>query len=232
MMNSNQIISRFHNNHGANVILQEDGSVAYRITGFDNATVFSEKHLHPGEFFVVEIEENVRGWSGYLRLGLTQVNPAIFSSRNAEFPRDALPDLMRLGKTWMYAFTGLSPNFDNDQKISWPFDIGADKINVSNEYIGTCRGNYSRVDLRNPITNSRTRYFEPEVGSKVGVVYIPIDEINANLYYVINGDISGPYAMEIPYREGPLFAVVDVYGKTKKVRLLQIQAGKTKVVKL
>jgi hypothetical protein len=68
-------VSRFHRHHGANVSLLEGGAVARRESSFANALTFSERPLLPGELFLLEIEQNERGWSGFLRLGLTQLDP-------------------------------------------------------------------------------------------------------------------------------------------------------------
>lgn len=97
-----RVITRFHHIHGENILLREDNTVAVRTTSFANSIAFSEKPLQPGEIFLVEIEKTERGWSGHMRVGLTLIDPA---SVNNDLPQYAMPNLVRLGNTWLFAIT-------------------------------------------------------------------------------------------------------------------------------
>lgn len=234
IMSSERIFSRFHPNHGELVKFENDGSVAYRAKKFHSGVVFSERRLHPGELFAVEIEQYEVGWHGSLRIGLTHVNPSIFSSNHVKVPKYALPDLMRLGSTWLYALnTMINALYERDsctcREVNWPKDGNSiDEIAFSDDTIETCWGTYPRFCLKS--LNPSDKLSDGNVGFKIGVLYLPTDDTVANLYLMINGDVLGPFATEIPYKEHPLYAVVDIYGKTKRVRLLQIQARKLNVL--
>ena len=58
----------FHKNHGANIQLSEEGTVAHRENSFNNAVVFTEYPIRIGELFEVKIEDIVLdvGWAGFL----------------------------------------------------------------------------------------------------------------------------------------------------------------------
>ena len=45
------------------------------------------------------------------------------------------------------------------------------------------------------------------------------------MHYIINGEDQGAFTRKLPYKEGPLYAVVDVYGTTKQVRIIQLNGG-------
>lgn len=47
----------------------------------------------------------------------------------------------------------------------------------------------------------------------------------AEMHFIINGEDQGVCGKDIPYKAGPLRAVVDVYGTTKQVRIVQLYGG-------
>ena len=59
-------VGSFHRNHGSNVCLLEEGTVAHRVKGFNNGIVFSEQPIVIGDFFQVKLIEKESGWSGSL----------------------------------------------------------------------------------------------------------------------------------------------------------------------
>lgn len=46
------------------------------------------------------------------------------------------------------------------------------------------------------------------------------------MHFIINGEDQGPCTKDIPYKEGALHAVVDVYGTTKQVKIIQLYGSK------
>lgn len=61
-------------------------------------------------------------------------------------------------------------------------------------------------------------------GSRIGIVYV-VKGNRAEMHFIINGEDQGPCTRDIPYQDGPLFALVDVYGTTKQIRLIQLGSG-------
>lgn len=239
-------VCRFHQYHGENIRLSDNNMVAYRESSFANAIGFSEKPLHPMEIFLIEIEHNEQGWSGHLRIGLTQHNP----HSQFELPRYALPDLANMGKSWIFAVTKShnriyeeeSLNTDNPRPYKSIFDEG--------DYVYTYRGPFKKSDLKPQVPiisfnesedsatsatserelnsngpNKATDILPTDVGSRIGIVYLVKDN-KAEMHFIINGEDQGPCSKDIPYNEGPLYAVVDVYGTTKQVRIMQLSGGK------
>ena len=59
-------VGAFHNNHGKNIVLLEEGTVAYRKESFDDGIVFTRYPINTGELFEVKIEEMTTQWIGTL----------------------------------------------------------------------------------------------------------------------------------------------------------------------
>lgn len=66
-----------------------------------------------------------------------------------------------------------------------------------------------------------------DVGSRVGVLYLPCGQNMAIMHFIINGEFVVPLSRTIPYNDGPIRAVIDVYGATKRVRIIQVYNGET-----
>lgn len=91
------------------------------------------------------------------------------------------------------------------------------------------------IQLKSLLPSIKSREFQgmnllaTDIGSRIGVMYVPTSENKADMHFIINGEDQGPCAREIPYQQAPIFAVVDVYGSTKRVRVVQLNEGKLHV---
>jgi neuralized-like protein 2 len=109
--------TRFHPSHGENIVLYDDNTVAYRKASFAKALVFSEEPLQLGEIFLLEIEKDERGWSGHMRIGLTQVDSISIDTAKLLDYDVALPNLIKTGSSWVFAMTESSNIWDGFEQI-------------------------------------------------------------------------------------------------------------------
>ncbi|XP_033122988.1 protein neuralized-like [Anneissia japonica] len=86
----------FHHVHGKHIQLSENGKLASRVGSFCNAIVFTSRPIAINEEVNMELVHSTSSWSGVLRFGFTQQNPARIALGG--LPRYACPDLtVKLG---------------------------------------------------------------------------------------------------------------------------------------
>lgn len=227
-------------------VLSDNNTVAYRRKGFADGITFSERPLLPGEVFMLEIAGNEAGWSGYMKLGLTQMDPSDRSPLPA-FSKPHLVDAAPGRAWWIFPvhsnMDSAEPAPDRParrsgsrrrQSIAGSSSSSSQEPSSSSDTESSSPSEF-RFSEYSPEEVEQTfeelsltaRYWSSghvlptDVGSQVGVVY----RVNpatglADIHFILNGVDRGIKVASIPYRDAPLFAVVDVYGTTKKLRIV------------
>lgn len=172
-------------------------------------------------------------------------------------PQYALPDLAQLGRCWVSAVTKSRNRlqYHSPERAVSTLQTPYTSVLGNSEVISTSCGRVRRSMLQPSYSLFRSTFvngangqasFEGEepslkaakklilatdVGSRIGVMYCP-DETGffARMHFIINGEDQGPSDEHIPLNgdSAPLYAVVDVYGTTKQIRLIELYKGKYK----
>ncbi|CAN8004517.1 unnamed protein product, partial [Ixodes hexagonus] len=90
---------RFHNVHGGNVLVDEGGKRATRVTSFSDAITFSSKPVAIGSRVSLVLASN-DSWTGALRLGVTVHDPGLLTT-SAALPKFSCPDLASKQGYWI-----------------------------------------------------------------------------------------------------------------------------------
>ncbi len=199
--------------------------MAFRKSSFANALTFSEQELKVNELFLVEIEKTESGWSGHLRLGLTQIDPARASTSNRGLPAYALPDLANLGNSWIYPITknpqtegNGPPNGRPRSSVKKKFEFeGRNHLKTSRGFIPKSMLTNSNSDMLPTDPKSRIGliidkfFFHARIFICIflGLIFTPLQFSNSNyaeMHFIINGEIQ-TMSTEIPYKDKPLYVV-------------------------
>ena len=83
-------VGAFHNNHGKNIVLLEEGTVAYRKAGLWNGIVFTKYPINTGELFEVMIEEMDIGWAGTTLVSSKNLESVLYDQCYTKSPQMCL----------------------------------------------------------------------------------------------------------------------------------------------
>ncbi|XP_077983451.1 neuralized-like protein 2 [Glandiceps talaboti] len=230
-------ITKFHDNHGLNIDLTENGITARRTASFANAITFSERPVKPGELFLIEIEDQEKGWSGHLRCGLTQHLPSQmtnnrdprYSTNLIRIPQYSMPDLANMGKSWIFAITK-----HHNRVPTAGRDVGERPSTIGNRrpFIQSF-GNYVKCGNAH-IPKHKLVGRDKEggelvatcMGSRIGITY-EINDGVIEMHFLINGDDQGGAIMDQADPELPFYGMIDVYGTTRQVKIIQLDVVST-----
>ncbi|KAG1681673.1 Neuralized-like protein 2 [Nymphon striatum] len=105
----------------------------------------------------------------------------------------------------------------------------SNRINKSMEDYGVDDLSDSSSDLNMESESDRKcsgNILPTDVGSRIGITYV-VRGRYAEMHFICNGEDQSQCVTQIPYNNEPLWVVVDIYGTTKKVRIVQLSGVST-----
>ncbi|CAB3232260.1 unnamed protein product [Arctia plantaginis] len=134
----------FHSVHGENVRVSRDGSMARRVESFCKGVAFSARPVRVNEKVCIRFVEISNSWSGVIRFGFTNHDPAALAH---SLPKYACPDLTNKPGNWAKA---LGERFCEKDNILYYYvnSSGDVHFGVNGEDKGLF---FSGVDTRSPL---------------------------------------------------------------------------------
>ncbi|XP_038076502.1 neuralized-like protein 2 [Patiria miniata] len=147
-------------------------------------------------------------------------------------PQYSMPDLTNMGKSWVYAITKYH-NKVPDERLSTAevealarSEFVKDGVNVLK--IGCAEiprhllvQDFIALDQEASWISGQQQYFATSVGSRIAVTYNILGD-KVYMHFIINGEDQGASLMEDAHLDSPFYGIVDVYGTTKQVRIMQL----------
>ncbi|CAF1043561.1 unnamed protein product [Didymodactylos carnosus] len=84
---------RFHTVHGENIQLTRNMTIAKRVDSFCKGITFSDRNIAIREKIFIHLVTKAVQWTGFLRIGVTTVDPNTHRTNPNSLPRHACPDL-------------------------------------------------------------------------------------------------------------------------------------------
>lgn len=139
-------------------------------------------------------------------------------------PRDTAQSMNGLNTHVLSDFNEQVPANESFEELEEPeVEFYADENGVFDEE--NTRLTSTRLSRLNLKTSIKPNTLPTDVGAQLGVTYIVNNEGNGEMHFIFNGIDQGIYASDIPiFDNQPIFAVADVYGTTKTLRVIQVGA--------
>ncbi|XP_022110920.1 neuralized-like protein 2 [Acanthaster planci] len=147
-------------------------------------------------------------------------------------PQYSMPDLTNMGKSWIFAITK-HHNRVPDEQLNLPemeararnefIKDGVDflKIGCSEIPKHFLVQDFIALDQEASWISGQQQYFATSVGSRIAVTY-QIHGDRVYMHFIINGEDQGASLMEDAKLDSPFYGIVDVYGTTKQVKIVQL----------